>query len=180
VIFTVPREAPRTEKVEKVGWLAGLFKDSATTILADYTGLNVEAMTELRVQCREAGIELRIVKNTLSRLAADQADLSDLKDIQQGPTAYAFSADLVAPAKVLGDFAKKFPLLKIKGGVLEGSVIGPEKVKTLAGLPSREVLLGMVAGTFQAPIVALASVLNANIRGFAQVLAAVRDKKEAA
>ncbi len=166
--------------MEKVEWLAGLLKNSATTILADYTGLNVETMTALRVQCRESGIELRVVKNTLSRLAAEQAELPELKEIQQGPTAYAFSDDMVAPAKVLIEFSKKFPQLQIKGGVLEGSIIGPEKVKTLASLPSRDVLLGSLAGTFQAPIVALASVLSANIRGFAQVLAAVRDKKEAA
>lgn len=174
----MPRKSPRTDKVEKVEWLAGRLKESAATILADYTGLNVEAMTDLRVQCRESDVELRIVKNTLSRLAADQADISDLRELQEGPTAYAFCDDMVAPAKVLGDFAKKFPQLKIKGGVLEGSVIGPDKVKTLAGLPSRDVLLGMLAGTLQAPISAFASVLNANISGFAQVLAAVIDKKE--
>ena len=176
----MPREVPRPDKVAKVEWLAELLKESTVTVLADYTGLNVEAMTVLRAACRESGVELRVLKNTLGRLAAAQIGLSELTEFQDGPTAYAFSDDVVAPAKTLREFAKTYPQLRLKGGVLEGNVVSADQVTSLATLPSREVLLSQMLAGLQGPILGLVNVLNGNIRGLAQVLAAIRDQKEAA
>ncbi len=176
----MPREAPRPDKAAKVEWLAGRLKTSTVTVLADYTGLNVEAMTQLRNACRDSDVELRVLKNTLGRLAAEQAGLAELTAIQAGPTAYAFSDDAVAPAKTLREFAKNFPQLHVKGGVLEGRVISVDEVNSLATLPSREVLLAKMVGAFQSPIASLVNVLNGNVRGLVQVLAAIRDSKQAA
>jgi len=176
----VPREIPRPDKVAKVQWLAELLKESTVTVLADYTGLNVEAMTVLRAACRESNVELRVLKNTLGRLASEQIGLSELTEFQDGPTAYAFSDDVVAPAKTLREFAKTYPQLRLKGGVLEGNVISADQVTSLATLPSREVLLSQMLAGLQGPISGLVNVLNGNIRGLAQVLAAIRDQKEAA
>ena len=176
----MPREVPRPDKVAKVEWLAERLKASAVTVLADYTGLNVQAMTELRAACRESNVQMHVLKNTLGRLAAEQSGVPGLTAFQDGPTAYAFSDNLVAPAKTLREFAKKNPKLRLKGGVLEGSVISAEQVTSLATLPSREVLLSQMLAGMQGPISGFVNVLNANIRGLAQVLAAIRDQKEAA
>ena len=176
----MPREVPRPDKVAKVEWLAELLKESTVTVLADYTGLNVEAMTVLRAACRESNVELRVLKNTLGRLAAEQIGLSELTEFQDGPTAYAFSDDVVAPAKTLRGFAKTHPQLRLKGGVLEGNVISADQIISLATLPSREVLLSQMLAGLQGPISGLVNVLNGNIRGLVQVLAAIRDQKEAA
>ena len=176
----MPREVPRPDKVAKVEWLAERLKESTVTVLADYTGLNVEAMTELRAACRESNVHMHVLKNTLGRLAAEQSGVPELTAFQDGPTAYAFGDDVVAPAKTLRDFAKTHPQLRLKGGVLEGSVISAAEVASLATLPSREVLLSQMLAGLLSPISGLVNVLNANIRGLAQVLAAIRDQKEAA
>jgi len=176
----VPRETPRPDKVAKVDWLAERLKNSAVTVLADYTGLNVEAMTNLRRACRDANVELRILKNTLSRLAAEKAGLDELTEFQTGATAYAFSDDVVAPARTMREFARNFPQLRVKGGVLEGRVIHADEVDTLARLPNRDVLIATVVRTFQSPLSGLVNVLNGNIRGLVQVLAAIKHEKEAA
>ena len=176
----MPREVPRPDKVAKVEWLAERLKKSAVTVLADYTGLDVEAMTALRAACRESNVEMHVLKNTLGRLAAEQAGVPGLTAFQNGPTAYAFSDDLVAPAKTLREFAKTHPQLRLKGGILEGSVITADEVTSLATLPSREVLLSQMLAGLQSPIAGLVNVLNANIRGLVQALAAIRDQKEAA
>jgi len=176
----VSREVPRPDKAAKVQWLAERLKESAVTVLADYTGLNVEAMTALRAACRESTVEMRVLKNTLGRLAAEQSGLTELTAFQDGPTAYAFSKDIIAPAKTMHAFAKTHPQLRFKGGVLEGNVISAEQVKSLATLPNREVLLSQMLAGLQSPISALVNVLNSNIRGLAHVIAAIRDQKEAA
>lgn len=128
-------------------------KSSKSTIVVDYRGLNVGEVTELRKQLREAGVEFKVYKNSLTRLAADALELSDLKEALTGPNAIAFSnEDVVAPAKILNDFAKKHDALEIKAGVIEGAVASQEEVKALAELPSREGLLSMLLSVLQAPI----------------------------
>lgn len=144
------------------------FKNSVSTIVVDYRGLNVAEITELRKQLREAGVEFKVYKNTLTRRAAEAAELAEINDVLTGPNAIAFSNDdVVAPAKILNNFAKENEALEIKVGVIEGKVVSVEEIKALAELPSREGLLSMLLSVLQAPI-----------RNFALAAKAVADQKE--
>ncbi|MBD3108644.1 50S ribosomal protein L10 [Bacillus sp. AGMB 02131] len=155
-------------KKQIVQEIADKFKASKSTIVVDYRGLNVAEVTELRKQLRDAGIEFKVYKNTLTRLAAESAEVAELNSALTGPNAIAFSTeDVVAPAKILNDFAKKHEALEIKAGVIEGNVASVEEVKALAELPSREGLLSMLLSVLQAPI-----------RNFALATKAVADQKE--
>ncbi|EIT84068.1 50S ribosomal protein L10 [Fictibacillus macauensis ZFHKF-1] len=155
-------------KKQLVSDIAGQLRESKSTILVDYRGLSVAAVTELRKQLREAGIEFKVYKNTMTRRAADETGLSELNEHLTGPTAIAFSNDdVVAPAKILNNFAKENEALEIKAGVIEGRVATVEEVKALADLPSRDGLLSMVLSVLQAPI-----------RNFALVTKAVAEQKE--
>nr|MDH3162226.1 50S ribosomal protein L10 [Bacillus licheniformis] len=128
-------------------------KESKSTIIVDYRDLNVAEVTELRKQLREANVEFKVYKNTMTRRAVEQAELDGLNDFLTGPNAIAFSTeDVVAPAKVLNEFAKKHEALEIKAGVIEGKVSTVEEVKALAELPSREGLLSMLLSVLQAPV----------------------------
>lgn len=143
-------------------------KNSVSTVIVDYRGLTVAEVTELRKQLREAGVEFKVYKNTLMRRAAEQAGLADLNEALVGPSAVAFSAeDVIAPAKILNNFAKEHEDLEIKIGVIEGKVASKEEVKAIAELPSREGLLSMLLSVLQAPI-----------RNFALAVKAVSEQKE--
>jgi large subunit ribosomal protein L10 len=157
------------EKEQAVAEVTEKFKASASTIIADYRGLNVAQVTQLRKTLREAGIEFVVLKNSLARRASANAELSALDEYLTGPTAIAFSKDdLVAPAKILTEFAKKNDQLSVKGGVVEGRVVGFDQIKALAELPSRDGLLSMLLSVLQAPV-----------RNFALAVKAVAEKKEA-
>lgn len=151
---------------------------STAVVLTDYRGLNVAQATALRAKLRQANVEYRVLKNTLTLLAAREAGIEGLDEALKGPTAVAFSPDPVSAAKILSEFAKTNKHLEIKGGVLEGKLISREEIKALAELPSREVLLSKVLGGMQAPLANFASVLNAPLRQLAQVVNAVREQKE--
>jgi large subunit ribosomal protein L10 len=166
------------EKEAVVSEIQKKFEMAKTVVLADYRGLNVEEVTELRKKMREAGIDYKVLKNTMTSRAAKAANIEGLDDYLSGPTALAFSnQDYVAPAKILADFAKDHKKLELKAGVLDGKVIDLESVKNLANLPSREVLLGKLAGLFQAPVRGLVTVLSGPLRNFAYVVEAVRKQK---
>ena len=168
----------RPEKVAVVNEVYEKLTKAQSVVLVDFRGLTVQEATELRKKLREAGVELRVTKNTLTRLAAEKADLKDLHAYLEGPTALAFGyEDPVSPAKILSDFAKDHKKLELKGGVLEGKVIDQAMVAALAELPTRDVLLGQLVGLMQAPIRNLAYVLSAPIRNTVYVLDAVRQKK---
>nr|5NJT_b Chain b, 50S ribosomal protein L10 [Bacillus subtilis subsp. subtilis str. 168] len=123
--------AIETKKVV-VEEIASKLKESKSTIIVDYRGLNVSEVTELRKQLREANVEFKVYKNTMTRRAVEQAELNGLNDFLTGPNAIAFSTeDVVAPAKVLNDFAKNHEALEIKAGVIEGKVSTVEEVKAL-------------------------------------------------
>ncbi|MFB7141155.1 MULTISPECIES: 50S ribosomal protein L10 [unclassified Bacillus (in: firmicutes)] len=155
-------------KKQVVSEVAAKLRDSKSTVVVDYRGLNVAEVTELRKQLREAGVEFKVYKNTLTRRAAEEAGLADLNESLTGPNAIAFSMeDVIAPAKVINDFAKKHEALEIKAGVIEGNVATVEEVKALAELPSREGLLSMLLSVLQAPI-----------RNFALATKAVAEQKE--
>jgi large subunit ribosomal protein L10 len=164
----MPNAKVLAEKQQLVSEVATKFRDSATTVVADYRGLTVAQVTELRKQLREAGVEFQVIKNTLTRRATAEAGYSELDEHLVGPSAIAFSADAVAPAKILIDFAKKNENLKVKAGVVEGKVVDAAQIKALAELPSREGLLSMLLSVLQAPI-----------RNFALAVKAVGEKQEA-
>lgn len=143
-------------------------KNSVTTVIVDYRGLNVSAITELRKQLREAGVEFKVYKNTLTRRAAEAAGLEGLTEVLTGPNAIAFSTeDAVAPAKIINNFSKENEALEIKAGIIEGTIATADDIKALAELPSREGLLSMLLSVLQAPM-----------RNFALAVKAVADQKE--
>jgi large subunit ribosomal protein L10 len=158
----------RQEKEQIVTDIAEKLQGSVCTVVTDYRGLNVAQVTELRAKLRDAGIEYKVLKNTLTRLATSQSNLTDLDTYLTGPTAIAFSTtDVVAPAKILSDFAKKNQALEIKAGIVEGQVVDVTRIKQLADLPSREGLLSMLLSVLQAPM-----------RNMALAVKAVAEQKE--
>ncbi len=155
--------------------------DQATLVVfADYRGLNVDEMTELRNKLRAPGVEVKVLKNTMLRFALEKVGYTDSIASITGPNAVIFSnEDPVGPAKTLFEFAKTHKNLEIKSGILEKQMISAEKIKNLADLPSREVLVATVLGTMQAPITSFVRVLNANITGLARALEQIREQKAA-
>ncbi|GKV68451.1 50S ribosomal protein L10 [Sporosarcina sp. NCCP-2716] len=148
--------------------IADKMKASASMVVVDYRGLNVAQATELRKQLREAGVEFKVYKNSMARRAAEASGLEGLNEHLTGPNAIAFSTeDVIAPARVLNNFAKDNEALEIKAGVIEGAIASVEEVKALATLPSREGLLSMLLSVLQAPM-----------RNFALVTKAVAESKE--
>lgn len=151
----------KEEKEETIARIKEELKATEGLILVDYRGLNVHQISDLRKKLREAGVEFKVVKNTLFRRAASESGLEPLLALLVGPTAAAFShGDLIASAKLLSDFAKEHEVLKIKGGVLNGEVIGPDKVKMLASLPAIEVLYAKILGSLKDSMFGLVNVLS--------------------
>ena len=174
----MPKEYILKQKREVIDGIGGKMKAAKAMVFADYRGLTVEQDTELRSSLRKAGVEYKVVKNTLTRFAAKENGLEGLSNYLSGPTAMASSAgDPVAPAKIMSEYAKKFENLKIKVGVLEGKVIDPDGIKALADLPSREVLIAKVLGGFNAPLSGFVNVLNGNLRGLVVALNAIAEQK---
>jgi len=166
----VERMGVREEKSAQVEEIAAKLSESKTTIIADYRGLKVSEITELRKKLRDAEIDFRVLKNTLTRRATAQSGTSALDEFLKGPTAVAFGVkDVIAPAKILNDFALRHKALEIKGGMVEGKLISAEGVKELAALPSRDGLLSMLLSVLQAPM-----------RNFAYATKQVAEQKEAA
>ncbi len=168
------------QKQAVVEEVSGAINDANTAILAEYRGLSVAQMTDLRAKARAAQVYFKVVKNTLARRAVDGSQFECLKDQFVGPIAFALSADPVSVAKVLSEFAKENEQLIIKAGAMEGKLITLEEVKALAKLPSREELLAKLLGTMQAPIQKFVQTLNEVPGKFVRTLAAVRDSKQAA
>ena len=149
-------------------------------VFVGFSGLTVADVTKLRRKFREGGVEYKVIKNTLTRIAADELGYSALDAIFEGPTALAYSTeDAVAPAKILKEFIKetKTEALTVKAGLADDQVIDVAAVDALASLPSREELLAKLVGSMQAPISGLVNVLQGNIRNMVYVLDAVRAKK---
>jgi len=171
----------RQEKEQMVQELTDKLSKAEGAVLVDYRGLDVAQVTELRRQLREQNIDFKVVKNTLTKIAANEVGIENLEEHLEGPVGIAFGYDdPVAPAKLLNDFAKKNEDLELKAGILEKNVIGEAQVKELAKLPSREELLAKVAGTFQAPIAGFAGACQGIIRKFVYAVDAVREEKEKA
>lgn len=174
---------------EKQATVAAL-KEQLTTakgvVFTTYKGLTVAQDLELRRALREAGVTYKVVKNTLTRIAAKEAGLEEIGEHLDGTTAMAVSAeDAVAPAKAICDFIKKNKLdeagvLSVKVGVVDGKVISVDEVKALANLPSREVLIAKLLGSMNAPIANTVGVMQGIIRQAVYVFEAVRKQKESA
>ncbi|RXK63615.1 50S ribosomal protein L10 [Enterococcus faecalis] len=161
-------EAAIAKKEALVQAAAEKFESAASVVIVDYRGLTVEEVTNLRKQLREAGVEMKVIKNSILSRAAKKVGLDGLDEVFTGPTAVAFSNDdVVAPAKIIDEFAKDAKALEIKGGVIEGKVSSVEQITALAKLPNREGLLSMLLSVLQAPV-----------RNVAYAVKAVAEKNE--
>ncbi len=168
----------RQEKARMLEDIRGKFSGAQTAVLADYRGLTVAEVSELRRRLKEKGVDFVVVKNTLAWIAAKEMGLDGLRPFLEGPTAIAFGMeDPAAAAKGVLDFIEDKKKMTVKAGVLDGKVIDLEAVKALAKLPSRAELLARVLGCLQGPLAGLASCLQAPLRGFTTAVDAVREKR---
>lgn len=150
------------QKKESVAGLIEKLKTAQAGVLVDYRGLTVSEDTQLRAKLREAGVEYKVVKNTLTRFAVKEVGFEELDEVLNGPTSLALSFDdPVAPAKIISDFAKQNENLEIKAGFLDGKVISLDEVKTLANTPSRDTLIAKIMGSLNAPVSNLVRTLQA-------------------
>ena len=161
-------EASIAKKAQEVEVVTAKLKEAEYVVFVDYRGLTLDEVTELRKQLREANVEMKVIKNGILRRAAEAAGLEGMDDVFVGPTPVAFSNDdVVAPAKIMNDFAKEAKALEIKGGIVEGNVSSVEEIVALAKLPNREGLLSMLLSVLQAPV-----------RNVAYAVKAVSESKE--
>ena len=171
----------KTERQETIESLTKRFRAYPNVYVTDFSGLNVLRMTELRRRLRSAGGRYVVVKNTLAQRALGANAVTLLDDHLAGPTGLVLAGeDPVATAKVLTDFAKEFEKPAIRIGLLDGKALSPEQVKHLAGLPSREVLLGQLAGALQAPLTQFAGAMNGLLDQVVGALEALRAQRDAA
>ncbi len=169
----------RSEKASSIAELREKLVAARGAVLADFRGLSVAELSELRALLRKSGAEFAVVKNTLAKIAIRDTPLAGLSGYFEGPTSIAIGrTDPVAPSKVLSTWGKSRPTFTVKGGLVEGQVVGPAEVLVLGDLPPREVLLARMLGAFQTPLQGLASVLSAQVRALASVLDQVRRRKE--
>ena len=169
---------PTEQKIKTVAEIKERVSGSSISIITQFVGMNVEQATPLRKQLREAGAQLKVYKNNLAKIALDDLGLSSAAEFMEGPTAWAFCDDPVAPAKVLKDFSKEVQFIVMRGGVLSGAVVNAQQMEALAALPSREVLLAQVVGTIAAPLRDTVGVLSALPRNLVNALDQIRQQKE--
>ena len=154
------------------------FLAANVALLAEYRGVSVAGMTELRRKARESNVNVRIVKNTLARRAVDDTDFECLTEHFGGPLAIAVSEDPVAVAKVLSEFAKNNDAFEIRVGAMNRELLSPENIAAIAKLPGRDELIATLLGTMTAPIQQLVNTLNQVPASLVRVLAAIRDSKQ--
>jgi large subunit ribosomal protein L10 len=173
------RKEQKTQVVEE---LAAQVSDAQAIYAVDYRGISVPQAAELRASLREHDASFRVVKNTLTLRAADKAGVEALKElVSAGPTALTFvRGDAALAAKALDGFSRRADVLVVKGGILEGRMLGADEVRQLARLPSRDVLTAQFAGVVASPLTGLVRGLGSMVAGLAVALAQVRDQKEAA
>jgi len=167
----------RNEKAAVVEEIGAKVADAEAIIVAEYRGLEVEAMTVLRRKARESGVYLRVLKNTLARRAVAGTPFEVLAGELSGPLVYGLSSDPVSAARVLNDFAKGNPKLVLKAGAMKNSLMDADAVKALATMPSREELLAKLLGTMQAPVATFVRTLNEVPGRFVRTLAALEKQK---
>lgn len=168
----------KPEKISSVHELHEKFARAVSAVLADFRGLTVQELTDLRQQLREASLELAVVKNTLARRAVQQTTCEKLSPYLKGPTSITFSyGDAVAPAKVLNAYGRKQPKLVVRAGLFEGQIVPSEKISEIADLPPRNVLLAQAFASMQGPLTGLTWTLQGILTTFVGTLQAIHDKK---
>lgn len=169
----------RQQKVSQVEALVSGMKNAKAVVFANFQGLKVKEMEELRAICRKENIECIAAKKTLVKKALSETGMADVstKEFQGGVAVFMGQGDEVAPAQIVAGYAKDHEVMSIFGGVLEGSFIDSQKVVALSKLPSKQQLLGQLVGTLNAPVSGFVNVLAGNIRGLATVLTAIKDQK---
>ena len=178
IFLTEEKREPTKEKVEAVQDFLEKVKASKSAVVTGFSGLTVEEVTALRAQLFKAKVDYHVVKNNLARLALNKANISQLDDILVGPTAIALAQeDAVAPMRVLSKFAREHQKLTLRGGWLEGRKLTVQDLKTLANLPSREVLLAKMLGSMMSPIAGVVIVLAGPMRKLVYALNAVKELK---
>lgn len=169
---------PKPQKIETVKEIKERLTGSDAALLAEYRGLKVQELKELRRRLAEDGAEFKVVKNTLTRLAVREAELEDLLPMLEGSTAIAFvRGDPIAAAKGLDEIARKYPALVIKGGLFEGRVLDAAQAQLLAKLKPRDVLLAELAAMLLAPVQKLAILLTAPLRNLGYALGALQEQR---
>jgi len=168
----------REEKVQAVSELKERIENNSIAIATKYQGITVAEVTELRNKLREQNVTFKVYKNTLAKRALDELGLSDAVTFMEGPTAWAFCEDPVAPAKVLKEFGEGVEVVAMQGGILRGEILRKEQLTALADLPSREELLAQVVGTIAMPLRNLLGVLTAAPRNMVNVVEQIRKQKE--
>jgi large subunit ribosomal protein L10 len=170
----------REQKAAAIEEVAGQIQESEAVFAVDYRGISVPQAAELRTRLTEAGARFRVVKNTLTQRAADQAGAESLKEVLEGPTAFTFvladGGDVALAAKALATFRREHDVLAFKGGLMNGDVLTVEQLEALSKLPARDVLHGQLVGMIASPITGLVRGLNALISGLAIQLGQLRDQ----
>jgi large subunit ribosomal protein L10 len=170
----------REQKAAAIEEVAGQIKESEAVFAVDYRGISVPQAAELRTRLTEAGARFRVVKNTLTERAADQAGAEPLKEVLEGPTAFTFvladGGDVALAAKALATFRREHDVLAFKGGVMNGDALTVDQLEALSKLPARDVLHGQLVGMIASPITGLVRGLNALISGLAIQLGKIRDQ----
>ena len=172
----------RPKKQEQIAKIKEELIQAKGVVFADYRGISVAQDTALRRKARQAGVNYQVVKNTLTRIAAREANIQGLDAYLEGLTVMAWSnSDAVAPAKLVSDFIKETKLksYEIKGGAVGGQAISAEGVRQLANLPAKEVLVARLLGSMQAPITGLVNVLSGTMRNLLYALNAIKEQKPA-
>ena len=167
----------RDQKAAVIEEVAGQIQEADAVFAVDYRGISVPQAAELRTKLRDADASFRVVKNTLTERAADQAGADGLKELLEGPTAMTFvRGDAAAAAKALRDFRRATQLLEFKGGWMNGAALSPDEIDSIAQLPSRDVLYGRLVGMVASPITGLAAAMGGLIGGLARQLQAMADQ----
>ena len=167
----------RAQKAAVIEEVAGQIQEADAVFAVDYRGISVPQAAELRTRLREADASFRVVKNTLTERAADQAGAEGLKELLQGPTALTLvKGDAAMAAKALRDFRRTTQLLEFKGGWMNGAALSPDEIDAIAQLPSRDVLYGRLVGMVASPLTGLASAMGGLIGGLARQLQAMADQ----
>lgn len=170
----------REQKAEVVKRLATELKDSPNLYLTDFTGIAVKPMTEFRNKLRSAGVRYRVVKNTLALQALEQASVTGFEEQFTGPTAVVFAGDdPLTAAKLITEFQKEHETLTVKAGLVEGRSVGPDEVRRLATLPSREELMSQMGGALQAPLQGFVGALSGLLNQFVGAVEALRADRAA-
>lgn len=169
----------RPEKENAVAYIAEKLSDSTGVYLADYKGLDVEEINDLRNQLREASVEFKVVKNTLARISVNKVGFEELLKYLDGPTAMAFClADPIIGAKILSDFRKKNDKLDLKACIFDGQVYAEDRIKEIAKLPGKEQILAQTLGTIAGPLRNMVNVIHGLLSATVNVLDQIKKQKE--